>query len=129
MGRTIIAEDGIEHYGLALAEKKELVVGLIFGQELSSQKSCVIHLSRSPEPSVEDHEGGDDVSGNQEIPSKSKTKSTKAEDFDDAIVLDHVRQVFFAVFGCEFRNVMFVNSTGHSNITRRHNHTRFLHDI
>lgn len=97
MGRTIIVEDGIEDYTTALAAKKEPVAGLIFGQEINAQKSCVIHLSRSPEPLVEDLEDRSD-----DIPTgKSKTASTKsskktqnaADFFEEAVVLDHTQQV------------------------------------
>nr|CAG4650409.1 EOG090X0BI6 [Sida crystallina] len=94
MGRTIIAEDGIEYYGTALAEKKELIVGLIFGQEFSAQKSCVIHLSRTPEPNVEDNDDSEDVNTPSKRNSSKTQKTTKAvEDFDDSLILDHVRQV------------------------------------
>nr|CAG4641961.1 EOG090X0BI6 [Eurycercus lamellatus] len=92
MGRTIIAEDGIEDYVEALAAKKELVVGLIFGQEISSTKSCVIHIARTP---AADDEEIEDDSGN--VPAKGKKGA--GEDFDDALVLDHARQVMRALPG------------------------------
>ena len=89
MGRTVIAEDGIESYVACLASKKELVVGLIFGQEISSQKSCVIHLARTPEPIPEENEENE-----SESPSHTTDKAKlKTEDFDDSLVLDHARQV------------------------------------
>jgi hypothetical protein len=93
MGRTVIAEDGIEAYVACLASKKELVVGLIFGQEITSQKSCVIHMARTPEPVPEDNE-------ENELESSSHTKNAdkgklNTEDFDDSLVLDHARQVTF----------------------------------
>ena len=88
MGRTVIAEDGIENYGASLATKKELVVGLIFGQEISSQKSCVIHLARTPEPIAEEDEEEEVISG-----AKNSKKGKNTEDFDDTLVLDHARQV------------------------------------
>ena len=89
MGRTVIAEDGIECYGDILAEKKELVVGLIFGQEISATKSCVIHLSRTP--AAEEPEDEEDE---EESPKKGAgKKATSADDFDDSLVLDHARQV------------------------------------
>lgn len=91
MGRTVIVEDGIEGYAVALVEKKELVVGLIFGQEISSQKSCVIHLARSPEPAVDEVDVDADDAENDK---KTKERKTSlVDDFNDAIVLDHVRQV------------------------------------
>nr|CAG4648825.1 EOG090X0BI6 [Polyphemus pediculus] len=98
MGRTVIAEDGIEQYGVDLAAKKELVVGLIFGQEISSQKSCVIHLSRSPELLEEDADSSGEKEPVKKSP-KSKKSSSATEDFDDLKVLDHVRQVMRALPG------------------------------
>ncbi|XP_046441954.1 protein odr-4 homolog [Daphnia pulex] len=97
MGRTVIAEDGIEAYVACLASKKELVVGLIFGQEITSQKSCVIHLARTPEPVPEDNE-------ENELESSSQTKNADkgkliTEDFDDSLVLDHARQVMRSLPG------------------------------
>lgn len=90
MGRTVIAEDGIEQYGASLVSSKELVVGLIFGQEISSQKSCVIHLARTPEPITEDEE---DETSSKNTNKNSKKGSNVTEDFDEALVLDHARQV------------------------------------
>ncbi|XP_046642034.1 protein odr-4 homolog [Daphnia pulicaria] len=97
MGRTVIAEDGIEAYVACLASKKELVVGLIFGQEITSQKSCVIHMARTPEPVPEDNE-------ENELESSSHTKNAdkgklNTEDFDDSLVLDHARQVMRSLPG------------------------------
>nr|CAG4640292.1 EOG090X0BI6 [Daphnia pulex] len=97
MGRTVIAEDGIEAYVACLASKKELVVGLIFGQEITSQKSCVIHLARTPEPVPEDNE-------ENELESSSHTKNADkgkliTEDFDDSLVLDHAGQVMRSLPG------------------------------
>lgn len=124
MGRTIIVEDGIEDYTTALAAKKEPVAGLIFGQEINAQKSCVIHLSRSPEPLVEDLEDRSDG-----IPTgKSKTASTKsskktqnaADFFEEAVVLDHTQQVIsFQWFSLnESQHVALI--TGYENSTRRY---------
>ena len=93
MGRTVIAEDGIENYGASLATKKELVVGLIFGQEISSQKSCVIHLARTPEPIAEEDEEEEVISG-----TRNSKKGKNTEDFDDTLVLDHARQVLQCTF-------------------------------
>jgi|688.fasta_scaffold1222148_2 hypothetical protein len=91
MGRTVIAEDGIESYLSTLASKKELVVGLIFGQEISSQKSCAIHLARTPEPVAEENDENE-LGSPSDINRKSSGKP-KMEDFDDSLVLDHARQV------------------------------------
>nr|CAG4642732.1 EOG090X0BI6 [Evadne anonyx] len=99
MGRTVICEDGIEEYGAALIAKKELTVGLVFGQEISSQKSCVIHIARTPEFVDEDSEH----SHEKEQTSKSQSKVAKgkspSEDFDEISVIDHVRQVIRALPG------------------------------
>lgn len=95
MGRTVIAEDGLEDYVAALAAKKELVIGLIFGQELNAQKSCVIHLARSPDPADVDGEESDENEEENVKPIKknvSKDKK-KSEDIDDTLVLDHAKQV------------------------------------
>ncbi len=89
MGRAIIAEDGIEEYGEGLVAKKELVVGLIFGQEINATKTCVIHLARSPAAEEAEEE---EAEGDRKI-SKKTVKSPKKDDFDDSVVLDHVRQV------------------------------------
>jgi len=91
MGRTVICEDGVEEYGAALIAKKVLTVGLLFGQEISSQKSCVIHIARSPEFVDEEVESS-------KSPSNLKKRSS-AEDFDDRTVLDHVRQGIRALPG------------------------------
>lgn len=88
MGRTVIAEDGIEVYIGALAAKKEFIIGLIFGQEISSQKSCVIHIARTPEPITDEEEENEETT-NQ----KQKSKKKSSDDFDDDLVLDHAKQV------------------------------------
>nr|CAG4635004.1 EOG090X0BI6 [Alona affinis] len=93
MVRSIIAENGIECYGEILAEKKELVVGLIFGQEISATKTCVIHLARTP--AAEEPEDDDD----EAPPKKGAGKKPSADDFDDSLVLDHARQVMRALPG------------------------------
>lgn len=90
MGRTVIVEDGLEHYIEALAAKKEYVIGLIFGQEVSSQKSCVIHLARTPDQSPEEDEETEDDDSVK--PSRAKVKEIK-DDFEEDLVLDHTRQV------------------------------------
>lgn len=95
MGRTVIAEDGIETYCASLASKKETVVGLLFGQEISAQKSCVIHLSRTPEPVAEDEEDESESPFKREKKTSLKGNVAKEEDFDDSLVLDHARQVKF----------------------------------
>nr|CAG4649604.1 EOG090X0BI6 [Scapholeberis mucronata] len=95
MGRAVIVEDGIESYGSALAAKKELIVGLIFGQEISAQKSCVIHMARTPEPIPEEEEQAQEESQNKKPDSEKKP----VEDFDDDLVLDHARQVLRALPG------------------------------
>lgn len=92
MGRTVIAEDGIEQYVASLATNKELMVGLIFGQEISAQKSCVIHLARTPEPITEEDENEEGTTSDSRTISSNKTNKS-SEDFDDALVLDHARQV------------------------------------
>nr|CAH0104609.1 unnamed protein product [Daphnia galeata] len=97
MGRTVIAEDGIESYLSTLASKKELVVGLIFGQEISSQKSCAIHLARTPEPVAEENDENE-LGSPSDINRKSSGKP-KMEDFDDSLVLDHARQVMRSLPG------------------------------
>jgi len=98
MGKTIICEDGIEEYGAALIKKKELTVGLLFGQEISSQKSCVIHIARTPEYV---DEGGEHSHEKEQVGKSSKAEKGKnmAEDFDDISVIDHVRQVIRALPG------------------------------
>ena len=88
MGRTIIAEDGIEEYGEVLASKKELVVGMIFGQEISATKTCVVHLARSPAAEEDKTEGA--------APAKP-VKAPSKDDFDDTHVIDHARQVILIV--------------------------------
>lgn len=94
MGRTVIAEDGIETYVASLASKKATVVGLLFGQEISAQKSCVIHLARTPDPAIEDEE--EESESSLEIQNKNVRKvNSPTEDFDDSLVLDHARQVHF----------------------------------
>lgn len=91
MGRTVIAEDGIENYGATLVEKKEFVAGLIFGQEISAQKSCVIHLARTPEPVDEDE--GD----NEHLKPSSKGNENKSTgDFQDTLIIDHAQQVSYS---------------------------------
>ena len=95
MGRTIIVEDGIEEYGAALAEKNEPIAGLIFGQEISSQKSCVIHLSRTPEPAVDGNEDDIPAAGQEKgAAPKGKPKNGAGDDFDSSAVLDHTTQVW-----------------------------------
>lgn len=89
MGRAVIAEDGIEEYCQELVTKKELVVGLIFGQEISSAKSCVIHLARTP--TADDEEEMDEDDESEVRPVKSQKKPS--DDFEDPLVLDHARQV------------------------------------
>nr|CAG4647321.1 EOG090X0BI6 [Megafenestra aurita] len=98
MGRTVIAEDGIEQYVASLATNKELMVGLIFGQEISAQKSCVIHLARTPEPITEEDENEEGTTSDSRTISSNKTNKS-SEDFDDALVLDHARQVMRALPG------------------------------
>nr|CAG4648165.1 EOG090X0BI6 [Moina brachiata] len=96
MGRTIIVEDRLEHYIGAVASKKEYAIGLIFGQEISSQKSCVIHLARTPDRSSdedEEIEEDDPVQTNG-----AKIKEIK-DDFDEELVLDHARQVMRSLPG------------------------------
>ena len=94
MGRTVIVEDGIEEYGTLLAGRKEQVVGLIFGQEISAQKSCVIHLARSPELVDEAGEAGTEQQDQKtKSPSSPKKVAGPTEGFDEVRVLDHVRQV------------------------------------
>jgi hypothetical protein len=95
MGRTVIAEDGIESYVSSLTSKKELVVGLIFGQEITSQKSCVIHLARTPEPVAEENDENELESSSENSIKNSDKGKQKTEDFDDSLVLDHARQVTF----------------------------------
>lgn len=90
MGRTVIAEDGIECYGQILAEKKELVIGLIFGQEISATKSCVIHIARTPAAEEPEEEDADEAPA---VKKGSSNKSPSADDFDESLVLDHARQV------------------------------------
>ena len=93
MGRTVIAEDGLEDYVAALAAQKELVIGLIFGQELNAQKSCVIHLARTPDP-AEEEEDEEVENANAKPKKKNASKEKKkSEDFDDTLVLDHTKQV------------------------------------
>ena len=95
MGRTIIAEDGLEDYVAALASNKELVIGLIFGQEINVQKSCVIHLARTPDPADGDQDE-DEEEGKADLKTTKKSSAkvqNKSEDFDDSLVLDHARQV------------------------------------
>ncbi|XP_045034528.1 protein odr-4 homolog isoform X1 [Daphnia magna] len=98
MGRTVIAEDGIETYVASLASKKATVVGLLFGQEISAQKSCVIHLARTPDPAIEDEE--EESESSLEIQNKNVRKvNSPTEDFDDSLVLDHARQVMRSLPG------------------------------
>lgn len=99
MGRTVIAEDGLEDYVAALAAQKELVIGLIFGQELNAQKSCVIHLARTPDP-AEEEEDEEVENANAKPKKKNASKEKKkSEDFDDTLVLDHTKQVMRALPG------------------------------
>nr|CAG4636436.1 EOG090X0BI6 [Eubosmina coregoni] len=101
MGKTIIAEDGLEDYVAALASNKELVIGLIFGQEINVQKSCVIHLARTPDPADGDQDE-DEEEGKADLKTTKKSSAkvqNKSEDFDDSLVLDHARQVMRALPG------------------------------
>lgn len=98
MGRTVICEDGIEEYGTTLIAKKELTVGLVFGQEISSQKSCVIHIARTPDFIDEDGEHLHEKEQASKSSSKPEKGKSTADDFDDVSVIDHVRQVISWIF-------------------------------
>jgi len=93
MGRTVIAEDGLEDYVAAVAAQKELVIGLIFGQELNAQKSCVIHLARTPYPAGEEEVEEDEEENAKPQKKNGAKEKNKSEDFDDTLVLDHAKQV------------------------------------
>jgi len=99
VGRTVICEDGIEEYGTTLIAKKELTVGLVFGQEISSQKSCVIHIARTPDFIDEDGEHLHEKEQASKSSSKPEKGKSTADDFDDVSVIDHVRQVIRALPG------------------------------
>lgn len=118
MGRAVIVEDGIESYGSALAAKKELIVGLIFGQEISAQKSCVIHMARTPEPIPEEEEAQEESQNK-----KQGSEKKPLEDFDDELVLDHARQVttYFIIDPVLYENNVYL--TGTEGLTWRYYNT------
>lgn len=94
MGRTIIVEDRLEHYIGAVASKKEYAIGLIFGQEISSQKSCVIHLARTPDQSSDEDE---EIEEDDPVQTNGAKITEIKDDFDEELVLDHARQVSAAL--------------------------------
>ena len=125
MGRTVIAEDGIESYVSTLATKKELVVGLIFGQEISSQKSCAIHLARTPEQPVAEENDENELGSPSDINRKSSGKP-KMEDFDDSLVLDHARQVT-SNLSLFLSTILTLFSIGDEISTWRYHYTRYFY--
>ncbi|XP_059175326.1 protein odr-4 homolog [Physella acuta] len=97
MGRSIIADEGVEKYIGKLLKENKWFVGVIIGQ-LTAQRDYVVHIARTPDP-VEDEvseENGDDESGDS-IKTKKKNPALEhpvsMDQLDEKWVSTHAKQV------------------------------------